>query len=76
MISSGDKWIYVKMLNLQYSDDICTDGERQCSISAHSYVLASRSPVFFAMLMGPAKEQSDTIQISDTDKDSFTEMLR
>ncbi len=46
------------------------------SISAHKYMLISRSPVFWAMLAGPAKEKSGTIRIEDIDRESFQEMLR
>ena len=50
------------------------DGEE--AISAHKYVLICRSPVFEAMLMGPARMESDRVAIEDIDKDSFHEVLR
>ena len=49
------------------------------TISAHTYVLISRSPVFHAMFAGPAKDQgsgSQTIVIEDIDMECFMEMLR
>ncbi len=46
------------------------------SVSCHSYMLISRSPVFYAMLAGPARDESGTINIPDIDKDTFKEMLR
>lgn len=46
------------------------------SISAHKYMLISRSPVFYAMLAGPAKDESGIIHIQDIDQESFREMLR
>ena len=45
-------------------------------LSAHKYVLISRSAVFNAMLMGPAREQSGLVTIEDIDMESFKEMLR
>ena len=46
------------------------------TISAHKYMLISRSPVFCAMFTGPAKDDSSEIKIEDVNKDAFTEMLR
>ncbi len=48
----------------------------QESISAHKYVLISRSPVFCAMLTGPARDNSDVISIEDVDRDVFQLLLR
>ncbi len=45
-------------------------------LSAHKYVLISRSPVFYAMLAGPARDVSGLVSIEDIDMDSFKEMLR
>ncbi len=45
-------------------------------LSAHKYVLVSRSPVFYAMLSGPARDESGRINIEDINMDSFREMLR
>ena len=45
-------------------------------ISAHKYVLISRSPVFYAMLSGPARDESGRISIEDINVESFREMLR
>ncbi len=45
-------------------------------ISAHKYVLISRSPVFYAMLCGPARDESSCITIKDINAESFREVLR
>ncbi len=45
-------------------------------LSAHKYVLISRSPVFYAMLSGPARDESGRINIEDINMDSFREMIR
>ncbi len=45
-------------------------------ISAHKYILISRSPVFYAMLSGPARDESGRISIEDINVESFREMLR
>ena len=45
-------------------------------MSAHKYMLITRSPVFCAMFTGPAKDENSEIKIEDVDKDAFTEMLR
>ncbi len=46
------------------------------TLSAHRYVLVSRSPVFYAMLAGPARDESGLINIEDINIDSFRDMLR
>jgi len=47
------------------------------SISAHKYILASRSPVFFAMLFGNlAKDNNEMIVVPDISPDAFMAMLR
>ena len=46
------------------------------TISAHKFMLVSRSPVFCAMFTGPAKDENSEIKIEDVDKEAFTEMLR
>ncbi len=46
------------------------------TVCCHSYMLISRSPVFYAMLAGPARDESGTIDIPDIDKETFQEMLR
>ena len=43
---------------------------------AHKYVLATASPVFFAMLFGDLAENTDMIDVKDCDPESFTEFLR
>ncbi len=46
------------------------------SISAHKFVLISRSPVFYAMLAGPAKDESGEVSIKEISYDCFWQMLR
>ena len=46
------------------------------TITAHKYMLISRSPVFYAMLAGPAREESGNILIPDIEKNIFEELLR
>ena len=54
-----------------------SDGHKEAPfLSAHKYVLMSRSPVFFAMLAGPARDESGWISIEDINVESFREMLR
>ena len=50
--------------------------QRENTVSAHKYMLITRSPVFCAMLTGPAKDESHQVEIEDVDKGSFLEMLR
>ncbi len=65
------------MLDNQLNCDVkFTFPEGNDSISAHTYVLISRSPVFYAMFAGPAKDESGTVVIQDMNKECFQEMLR
>lgn len=65
------------MLEKQVECDVTfTFTEPKQSYSAHKYMLISRSPVFFAMLAGPARDKSSTIHIEDINKECFVEMLR
>lgn len=51
--------------------------EENCEvIHAHRYVLATASPVFFAMLFGDLAETKNTVDVKDCDPESFTEFLR
>ena len=43
---------------------------------AHKYVLATASPVFFAMLYGDLADNTRMIDVQDCDPESFTEFLR
>ena len=45
-------------------------------IPAHKFLLAVRSPVFFAMFCGEMAEKSDTIDLPDCEYDGVLEMLR
>ena len=56
-----------------------TDSQNQKSkmvIPAHKFLLAVRSPVFFAMFCGEMAEKSDTIDLPDCEYDGVLEMLR
>lgn len=57
---------------IQYPPDLRT----ATRISAHKFVLYSRSPVFFAMFSGTVLSQSGDIEIDDVSVDAFTELLR
>lgn len=48
----------------------------QRSIPAHKHVLASSSPVFFAMFYGDLADSRDTVEITDCDPDIFLHFLR
>ncbi|KAK3106240.1 hypothetical protein FSP39_015854 [Pinctada imbricata] len=50
-------------------------GEDRLKVQAHKYMLASRSPVFLAMLEGPMAEKGK-IDIPDIEKDIFHIFLR
>ena len=52
-----------------------TDGNFDI-LPAHKYVLATASPVFFAMLYGELAENSEMIEVKDCDPESFVEFLR
>ncbi|PFX32680.1 BTB/POZ domain-containing protein 6 [Stylophora pistillata] len=45
-------------------------------ISAHKYVLATSSPVFFVMFYGELRETNETIEIGESDPDIFLQFLR
>ena len=46
------------------------------SIAAHKFVLAVRSPVFYAMFYGDLAESKNKIVLPDCDSESFLEFLR
>ena len=48
---------------------------RKC-ITAHKFILAISSPVFYAMFYGEMAETSDTIQLPDCDYESLLELFR
>ena len=50
--------------------------ERNMYIPAHKYVLATSSPVFFAMFYGNLAEKSNEIHLPDADSSSFLEFLK
>ena len=45
-------------------------------LPAHRYVLATASPVFFAMFYGPLATGASEIDIPDIDPEAFVELLR
>lgn len=51
-------------------------GRNRQRMSAHKYVLASRSCVFFAMFYGSVAEKENEIEIPDIEPDSFSSLLR
>lgn len=51
------------------------EASRSEPIPAHKYILAISSPVFFAMFYGEIAEKSQSIDIPDSDKDSFVQFL-
>ena len=51
------------------------DHDKQ-AIPAHKYVLATSSPVFFAMFYGELRETKETIEIRESDPDIFLQLLR
>ncbi len=64
------------MLEKQLDCDITfTFPEEDNIINAHKFVLISRSPVFYAMLAGPARDESGKISIEDINHDCFWQML-
>ena len=68
------------MLEHEISCDISfqvgSNGTEQI-VCAHKYILASRSPVFFAMLLGDlANHNRDVISIPDVNVEAFRMMLR
>ena len=46
------------------------------TIPAHKFMLAIRSPVFFAMFYGKAAEMKDSVEISDCEYESLLELFR
>lgn len=51
-------------------------GKERHRVSAHKYVLASRSCVFFAMFYGPAAESGNEIEVPDVEPDTFSLLFR
>ncbi|XP_063449004.1 uncharacterized protein LOC134728350 [Mytilus trossulus] len=54
---------------------IVGSGDEKQEISAHKYILITRSEVFEAMIVGPLHEHSDTIEIPDVNPHSFRKLL-
>lgn len=53
-----------------------TCGESDKKFFAHKYVLASSSPVFYAMFYGDLAEKNSVIHLDDADDESLEEFLR
>ena len=62
--------------NRLYCDVKVQVGKAGKLISAHKYVLASRSSVFAAMFYGGLPETSDVIVVSDIEPEVFDILLR
>lgn len=83
---SSDKWqlkaTTVRERNeLMFNNELLSDirfvvGPNKDRVPAHKYVLAISSPVFLAMFYGRLPETGEEIVITDTDIDSFIELLR
>ena len=54
---------------------ICGESKRKY-FYAHKYVLATSSPVFYAMFYGDLAEKNSVIHLGDADEESFEEFLR
>ena len=52
------------------------DSESKKVISAHKFVLAISSPVFYAMFYGQLAETTDSIELPDCDYESLLELFR
>ena len=52
------------------------ESERKKVISAHKFVLAISSPVFYAMFYGQMAETTDIIELPDCDHESLLELFR
>lgn len=55
---------------------VVRDGEDKKYIPAHKYVLATSSPVFYAMFYGNLAEKSSEIHLPDADSSSFLAFLK
>lgn len=66
------------MFNNPFMSDVTlTSGENKLvSFYAHKYVLATSSPVFYAMFYGSMAENVSTLHLCDTDDKSLMEFLR
>ena len=60
------------MSDIKYT---CGDSKRKY-FYAHKYVLATSSPVFYAMFYGDLAEKNSVIHLEDADEESFEEFLR
>ena len=66
------------MFNNPLMSDItftCGESKRKY-FYAHKYVLATSSPVFYAMFYGDLAEKNSVIHLEDADEESFEEFLR
>ncbi|XP_052223641.1 BTB/POZ domain-containing protein 6-like [Dreissena polymorpha] len=81
----ASKWQYsesfaetnLKMLeNEELCDVIIAAGNEHKQIKCHKYILASRSPVFYAMFCGTLAESNDVIYVPDIDPSTLDNLLR
>ena len=63
------------MFNNPVMSDIKFAFPNKQTIPAHKYVLATNSPVFFAMFYGDLAEKRETLDITDCDRDVFLQFL-
>ena len=66
---------------LMFNNEILSDvhflvGKDKVRIPGHKYVLAISSPVFFAMFYGRMAEPEGDVAVSDSEVESFMELLR
>jgi len=69
------------LLNNEILSDVkfvvpCGESESKKVISAHKFVLAVSSPVFFAMFYGELAETTDSVELPDCDYESLIEVFR
>lgn len=72
-----NRYMWEKKIATDVEFEVGTTAEQIKNISAHKYVLMSRSPVFEAMFNGGlSKNTGDLVQITDVDSDAFNETLK
>ena len=72
-----NRYMWEKKIATDVEFEVGTTGDKIESISAHKYVLMSRSPVFEAMFHGGlSKNTGDLVQVTDVDPDAFCETLK
>ena len=69
------------LLNKEILSDVkfvvpCGESESKKVISAHKFVLAVSSPVFYVMFYGALAETTDSVELPDCDYESLLELFR